>query len=109
MRHHTPSGSLLPQRRSRVHAAQASNGARVPPEEPFRTIMEPFRIHSVEPVRLPTRAERSARSATGSASRCSSTHAGSRRTPGSSRRAKKATRMSRSPTSSVRWRAWPTA
>jgi tryptophanase len=27
-------------------------------EEPFRTITEPFRIHSVEPVRLPTRAER---------------------------------------------------
>ena len=27
-------------------------------EEPFRTIIEPFRIHSVEPVRLPTRAER---------------------------------------------------
>jgi len=27
-------------------------------EEPFRTIIEPFRIHSVEPVRLPTAAER---------------------------------------------------
>ena len=27
-------------------------------EEPFRTIVEPFRIHSVEPMRLPTRAER---------------------------------------------------
>ena len=27
-------------------------------EEPFRTVIEPFRIHSVEPVRLPTRAER---------------------------------------------------
>ena len=27
-------------------------------EEPFRTIIEPFRIHSVEPMRLPTRAER---------------------------------------------------
>ena len=29
-------------------------------EEPFRTIIEPFRIHSVEPMRLTTRAERSA-------------------------------------------------
>jgi tryptophanase len=29
-----------------------------PTEEPFHTIMEPFRIHSVEPMRLPTRAER---------------------------------------------------
>ena len=28
-------------------------------EEPFRTIIEPFRIHSVEPMRLTTRAERS--------------------------------------------------
>jgi tryptophanase len=27
-------------------------------EEPFRTIIEPFRIHSVEPLRLTTRAER---------------------------------------------------
>jgi hypothetical protein len=27
-------------------------------EEPFRTIIEPFRIHSVEPMRLTTRAER---------------------------------------------------
>ena len=27
-------------------------------EEPFRTIFEPFRIHSVEPMRLTTRAER---------------------------------------------------
>ena len=27
-------------------------------EAPFRTIIEPFRIHSVEPMRLPTRAER---------------------------------------------------
>ncbi len=29
-------------------------------EEPFRTIIEPFRIHSVEPMRLTTRAERTA-------------------------------------------------
>ena len=29
-------------------------------DEPFRTIIEPFRIHSVEPMRLSTRAERSA-------------------------------------------------
>ncbi len=29
-------------------------------EEPFRTIFEPFRIHSVEPMRLTTRAERTA-------------------------------------------------
>ncbi len=29
-------------------------------EEPFRTIVEPFRIHSVEPMRLTTRAERTA-------------------------------------------------
>ncbi len=29
-------------------------------EQPFRTIIEPFRIHSVEPMRLTTRAERSA-------------------------------------------------
>ena len=29
-------------------------------EEPFRTIVEPFRIHSVEPMRLTTRAERRA-------------------------------------------------
>ncbi len=29
-------------------------------EEPFRTIIEPFRIHSVEPMRLTTRAERAA-------------------------------------------------
>ncbi|MGO9081805.1 MAG: tryptophanase [Streptosporangiaceae bacterium] len=28
------------------------------PEEPFRTIIEPFRIHSVEPMRLTTRAQR---------------------------------------------------
>ncbi len=27
-------------------------------EEPFRTIIEPFRIHSVEPMRLTTRARR---------------------------------------------------
>jgi tryptophanase len=26
-------------------------------DEPFRTIIEPFRIHSVEPMRLTTRAE----------------------------------------------------
>ena len=59
MNHHTSSGSVLPRRRSRIRAAQASNGdARVMTEAPFRTIIEPFRIHSVEPVRLPTRAER---------------------------------------------------
>ncbi len=29
-------------------------------DEPFRTIIEPFRIHSVEPLRLTTRAERAA-------------------------------------------------
>jgi tryptophanase len=29
-------------------------------DEPFRTIIEPFRIHSVEPVRVTTRAERAA-------------------------------------------------
>ncbi len=29
-------------------------------DEPFRTIIEPFRIHSVEPVRLTTRAQRAA-------------------------------------------------
>ena len=29
-------------------------------EEPFRTIIEPFRIHSVEPMRLTTRGERAA-------------------------------------------------
>ena len=29
-------------------------------DEPFRTIIEPFRIHSVEPIRLTTRAEREA-------------------------------------------------
>ncbi len=29
-------------------------------EQPFRTIVEPFRIHSVEPMRLTTRAERAA-------------------------------------------------
>ena len=29
-------------------------------QEPFRTIIEPFRIHSVEPMRLTTRAERAA-------------------------------------------------
>ncbi len=29
-------------------------------DEPFRTIFEPFRIHSVEPMRLTTRAERAA-------------------------------------------------
>jgi tryptophanase len=29
-------------------------------DEPFRTIVEPFRIHSVEPMRLTTRAERTA-------------------------------------------------
>ena len=27
-------------------------------DEPFRTIIKPFRIHSVEPMRLTTRAER---------------------------------------------------
>ena len=27
-------------------------------DEPFATIIEPFRIHSVEPMRLTTRAER---------------------------------------------------
>ncbi|MGH8981742.1 MAG: tryptophanase [Acidimicrobiales bacterium] len=31
------------------------------PEIPFRTIIEPFRIHSVEPMRMTTRAERVAR------------------------------------------------
>ncbi len=29
-------------------------------DQPFRTIIEPFRIHSVEPMRLTTRAERAA-------------------------------------------------
>ena len=29
-------------------------------DQPFRTIVEPFRIHSVEPMRLTTRAERTA-------------------------------------------------
>ena len=29
-------------------------------DEPFRTIIEPFRIHSVEPMRLTTQAERAA-------------------------------------------------
>ena len=59
MNHHTPSGSLLPRHRSRIHRAQVSAGsARRMPEEPFRTIIEPFRIHSVEPVRLPNPAER---------------------------------------------------
>ena len=29
-------------------------------DEPFATIIEPFRIHSVEPMRLTTRAERAA-------------------------------------------------
>src|SRR5215471_15286867 len=29
-------------------------------DEPFRTIIEPFRIHSVEPMRLTSRAERAA-------------------------------------------------
>ena len=29
-------------------------------DQPFRTIIEPFRIHSVEPMRLTTRAERTA-------------------------------------------------
>jgi tryptophanase len=59
MNHHSRSDSLLPRRRSHLYATQASNaGAPVTAEEPFRTIIEPFRIHSVEPVRLPTRAER---------------------------------------------------
>jgi tryptophanase len=34
-------------------------------DEPFRTIIEPFRIHSVEPMRLTTRAERAAALAAG--------------------------------------------
>ena len=29
-------------------------------DQPFRTIVEPFRIHSVEPMRLTTRGERTA-------------------------------------------------
>jgi tryptophanase len=33
-------------------------GPAVTTEQPFRTIIEPFRIHSVEPMRLPARAER---------------------------------------------------
>jgi tryptophanase len=44
----------------------------------------------------------------GSASRSSSTPAGSRRTPGLSEPASPVTKMSRSPTSSARWPAWPT-
>ena len=35
-------------------------GARAISDQPFRTIVEPFRIHSVEPMRLTTRAERTA-------------------------------------------------
>lgn len=36
-------------------------------EVPFRTIIEPFRIHSVEPMRVTTRAERAGlRAAAGS-------------------------------------------
>ena len=59
MNHYSRSGSLLPRRRSHLYATQASNaGAPVTAEQPFRTIIEPFRIHSVEPMRLPTRAER---------------------------------------------------
>jgi len=59
MNHHSRSGSLLPRHRSHLHATQASNaGAQVTAEPPFRTIIEPFRIRSVEPMRLPTRAER---------------------------------------------------
>ena len=61
MNHHTPSGGLRPHRRSCVHAAQAGHdGAQMMTEQPFRTIIEPFRIHSVEPVRLTSRAERAA-------------------------------------------------
>jgi tryptophanase len=35
-------------------------GVRAMSDQPFRTIVEPFRIHSVEPMRLTTRAERTA-------------------------------------------------
>jgi len=40
--------------------AGAGSVSRRPPvaDEPFRTIIEPFRIHSVEPMRLTTRAGR---------------------------------------------------
>ena len=59
MNHHSRSGSLLPRRDCRLHVTQASDaGAQVTTEKPFRTIIEPFRIHSVEPMRLITRAER---------------------------------------------------
>jgi hypothetical protein len=61
MNHHTPSGGLLPRRRTCAHPAQAGHdGAQMMTEQPFRTIIEPFRIHSVEPVRLTSRAERAA-------------------------------------------------
>ena len=49
------------------------------------------------------------RCATGTASRCSSTRAGSPRTPGSSRARAGPGRPRRSPTSSARWRRSPTA
>ena len=60
MKHHTPSGVLPARRHSGFHAAQASSGGVWAAEAPFRTIIEPFRIHSVEPMRLTTRAERAA-------------------------------------------------
>ncbi len=54
-------------------------------------------------------ARRSARCATATASRCSSTPAGSPRTRGSSRPASRARPTARSPTSSTTWRPSPTA
>jgi tryptophanase len=49
-------------RRGWPHAAVISIAGRrrrrVTTDQPFRTIIEPFRIHSVEPMRLTTRAER---------------------------------------------------
>ena len=58
-------------------------------DEPFRTIIEPFRIHSVEPIRLTTSAERAAVLAAAGYNL--------------------AMTMSRSLGSSGRWRPWRTA
>jgi tryptophanase len=59
MRHHIPSSSSRSRRRRGLRAVRVGDpGVRATAERPFRTIIEPFRIHSVEAVRLTTAAER---------------------------------------------------
>ena len=53
-------GIRIQPHRDLTGAGQRHGGGQLMTDEPFRTIIEPFRIHSVEPMRLTTAAERAA-------------------------------------------------